>query len=137
MAPTARAWKHLEGECPLALRSLDEDPTLQATRPHPRATSPTLIRHPVRSMHPESALLRMWLPHYPHAQGVSPTLSRSNQPHRRPPHEWPVESRAICARHHEPLAQENHPSFAQILADMLDIVVATQASAPAAISMEP
>lgn len=48
-----------------------------------------------------------------------------------------MESRAICARHHEPLAQENHPSFAQILADMLDIVVATQASAPAAISMEP
>ena len=106
------------------------------TRPPPRATSPSLTRHPLRSI-PESALLRTCLPRYPHAQGVSPTLSRCNQPHRRPPHERPVEPRAICARHHEALAQENHPSFAQILADMLDIVVATQASAPAAISMGP
>ena len=65
VALKAHVLKYPAAQCPLPLRVLGEEPPLDAGRPGPRATSPTLIRRGARPMHPESALLRMWLPPHP------------------------------------------------------------------------
>ena len=119
MALKAHVSKHPAAQCPLPLRHLDEEPPVQTSRPRPSATSPTLIRRRERSMHPQSALLRMWLPPPPHLHAACTSLSQSNRRHRRPPRERSLESWAICARHHELLAQEHRLSLAEVHAHIL------------------
>ena len=88
-------------------------------------------------MHPQSALLRMWLPPPPPLHAACTSLSQSNRRHRRPLRERSLESWATCVRHHELLAQEHRLSLAEVHAHIRSVDVATQASSPVAFSMEP
>ena len=65
-------------------------------------------------MHPQSALLRVWLPPQPDLDAASTSVTRSNRRHRRPLRERSLESWDTCARHHELLAQEHGLSLDEV-----------------------